>query len=69
MSIRKKGPAVGQNGETRKKIKFAALITPEDTRATLEVQRLRVISRRASLSPTVAAIVAELAFGEMRHEN
>lgn len=57
----------GRADRVRNSICFAA-ITPEDSPAPLEIQRAcaisQAISRRVALSPTVATIVAQLAYGE-----
>jgi hypothetical protein len=64
MLSKRMSPAVRENGEARKLISLAASINPEDNPASLDFQRARAISRRFSLPPTIAAIVAQLAFGE-----
>ncbi|MCW2317632.1 hypothetical protein M2322_003196 [Rhodoblastus acidophilus] len=70
MIQRKGNPATRMTGRVPEKIVcLAASINLEDSRSPLEVQRLRAISRRAALPPAVAVLVAELAFGEARHEN
>ncbi|MCW2286219.1 hypothetical protein M2323_004042 [Rhodoblastus acidophilus] len=67
MIQRKENPAsLAASRVPEKIVCLAAAINPEDSRSTVKIQRLRAISRRASLSPAVAAVVAELAFGETR---
>ena len=61
----KLGPAQLTTARPRNVISSAA-IYPEYNPASLDFQRSRAISRRISLPASIAAIVAHLAFGEVR---
>jgi hypothetical protein len=64
MSHKNKNPEQrGRADRVRYSISSAA-INPEDNPVSLDFQLARAISRRFSLPPTVAALVAQLAFGE-----
>ena len=64
MTINVKNPAALAGAYRVRNSIGLASIYPETTTNPLEIQRLRAISRRVPLSPTVAAIVAQMAYGE-----
>lgn len=67
MTQKRLGPAAWADADQARKIVCVATsIDQKTTTATIELQRLRAISRRVAMPSHLAALIAALCFGEVR---